>query len=314
MPFLQFSLDVGARDPEPYEEALFALGALSVTLLDAADDPVLEPAPGAMPLWPTVVVSAVFPADTDVASIRTALAATPGLDPLLLAEQSHVEAVADRAWEREWLKDFRPMRFGRRLWICPGGQRPPAEEFERAAGADGASTEPVLVELDPGLAFGTGTHATTALCLEWLDSGASSSGWLVDATLIDYGSGSGILAVAALRLGARRAVAMDIDPQALLATHENATRNGVDDRLEVTADRDCGGAYADVLVANILAGPLVDLAPVLAARVRPGGRIALSGLLLEQADSVTAAYQPWFDIGLTGAREDWGLLTGRRRE
>ncbi|MGI9245852.1 MAG: 50S ribosomal protein L11 methyltransferase [Steroidobacteraceae bacterium] len=314
MPFLQFTLDIGARNPEPYEQALFGLGALSVSLFDAADDPVLEPAPGAMPLWPTVIVSAVFAADADIAGIRTALGAAPGLDPLLVAEKSQVETVADRAWEREWLKDFRPMRFGERLWVCPGGQRPPAAELETVAtgSGDGApSRAPVLLELDPGLAFGTGTHATTALCLEWLDSGASH--WLVGAEIIDYGCGSGILAVAALKLGARAAIAMDIDPQALLATRQNAERNGVLHRVSVTNDAGCGGATVDVLVANILAGPLVELAPSFAERLGPGGRLALSGLLLEQVDEVTAAYQPWFDIALTGVRDDWGLLSGRRR-
>jgi ribosomal protein L11 methyltransferase len=318
MPFLQFTLDLGARKPEPYEDALFALGALSVTLVDAADDPVLEPAPGAMPLWPTVVVSAVFPSDADIAAIRASLGATPGLDPLLVAEKSVVESVADRAWEREWLKDFRPMRFGERLWVCPGGQRPPgmpaaAATSDTRAASNVEPTAPVLLELDPGLAFGTGTHATTALCLEWLDGGASS-GWLPGADVLDYGCGSGILAIAALKLGARSAIAMDIDPQALLATRENAARNDVGHLVAVTDDRECAGATVDVLLANILAGPLVELAPLLAARVRVGGRIALSGLLLEQADEVTAAYRPWFDIALTGAREDWGLLTGRRRE
>jgi ribosomal protein L11 methyltransferase len=241
------------------------------------------------------------------------LAATAGLDPLLIAEKSMLEAVADRAWEREWLKDFRPMRFGRRLWVCPGGQRPPVSEDpqDRASDEGAPSLEPVLLELDPGLAFGTGTHATTALCLEWLDSGASH--WLDGAEVIDYGCGSGILAVAALRLGARHAVAMDIDPQALIATRENAARNGVADRVQATDDPECGHAAADVLLANILAGPLVDLAPRLAGLVRPGGLIALSGLLLEQAGAVTDAYRPWFDIDLTGTRDDWGLLTGRRR-
>jgi ribosomal protein L11 methyltransferase len=303
MPFLQFTLDIGARNPEPYEDALFGLGALSVTLADAADDPVLEPAPGATPLWPTIIVHAVFAADADINGIRTSLSGMPGLDPLLVAEKSTFETVADRAWEREWLKDFRPMRFGRRLWVCPGGQRPAAGE------ADG---DTVLVELDPGLAFGTGTHATTALCLDWLDSGAGL--WLEGAAVIDYGCGSGILAVAALKLGAARAVAMDIDPQALLATRENAERNAVLDRVQVTDARDCGGTVVDVLLANILAGPLIELAPQLAERVRPGGRIAVSGLLLEQADAVTAAYRPWFDIDLTGVRDGWGVLTGCRRE
>ncbi len=327
MPFLQFTLEVGARNPQPYEDALFALGALSVTLLDAADDPVLEPAPGAMPLWPTVVVSAVFPSEADVAGIRAGLGAAPGLDPLLVAEKSRIDPVADRAWEREWLKDFHPMRFGTRLWVCPGGQRPGDADLADVPEDGGASDAirgqhrgqtprrgqtPVLVELDPGLAFGTGTHPTTALCLEWLDSGATS--WLADAEVIDYGCGSGILAIAALKLGARTALAMDIDPQALLATRENAERNAVAARLEVTDDAACGDRPVDVLLANILAGPLVELAPVLARLVRPGGHLALSGLLLEQADEVTVAYRPWFDIGLTGAREDWGRLTGRRRE
>ena len=311
MPFQQLSLDIGTRKPEPYEDALFELGALSVTLLDAADDPVLEPAPGAMPLWPTIVVRAVFAADTDVNQVRTALSSTPGLDPVLIADKTQFEPVADRAWEREWLKDFKPMRFGRRLWVCPGGQRPDAA-------AVGPDVEVVLLELDPGLAFGTGTHATTALCLEWLDSGANpghdgAKPWLAGADVIDYGCGSGILAIAALRLGARRAMAMDIDPQALLATRENAERNAVQARIQITADREVEKAQADVLLANILAGPLVELAPLLADRTRIGGQIALSGLLLEQTDAVTAAYRPWFDIGLTGARDGWGLLTGYRR-
>jgi ribosomal protein L11 methyltransferase len=317
MPFLQLSIDIGARNPEPYEDTLFELGALSVTLLDAADDPVLEPAPGAMPLWPTIVVRAVFDGATDVLALRTALSGTPGLDPLLIAEKAQFEAVADRLWEREWLKDFKPMRFGHRLWVCPGGQRPEAETVGSAS-APGEST--VLLELDPGLAFGTGTHATTALCLEWLDSGAAAQNdpavrdrWLADADVIDYGCGSGILAIAALLLGARQATAMDIDPQALLATGQNAERNGVLDRVHVTADPAVGQAHADVLLANILAGPLIELAPLLAARTRGGGRIALSGLLLEQADAVTAAYRPWFDMTLAGTRDGWGLLTGRRR-
>jgi ribosomal protein L11 methyltransferase len=311
MPFLQLSLDIGARSPEPYEDALFELGALSVTLLDAADDPVLEPAPGATPLWPTIIVRAVFAADTDANLVRTALSSAPGLDPLLVAEKAHFEPVADRAWEREWLKDFKPMRFGRRLWVCPGGQRPDAAEV-------GSDVDVVLLELDPGLAFGTGTHATTALCLEWLDSGAipgpdAVKPWLAGADVIDYGCGSGILAIAALRLGARHAVAMDIDPQALLATRENAERNAVQARIQITADREVERAQAGVVLANILAGPLVELAPLLADRTRIGGQIALSGLLVEQADAVTAAYRPWFDIGLTGARDGWGLLTGYRR-
>src|SRR5262245_12472089 len=154
MPFLQLILPIGAADPEPFEDALLAAGASSITLEDAGDDPVLEPAPGTTPLWPRVRLKALF--DTS-ARAEDILAALPERMP---EQQASFETLEDRLWEREWLKDFRPMRFGRRLWICPGGQRPADSELERDA---------CLIELDPGLAFGTGTHPTTALCLEWLD-------------------------------------------------------------------------------------------------------------------------------------------------
>ena len=190
------------------------------------------------------------------------------------------------------------MRFGRRLWVCPGGM--PAGE--RAA---------VRVELDPGLAFGTGTHPTTAMCLEWLDGLPDDA--IAGAEVIDYGCGSGILSVAALKLGAARVIAVDIDPQARLASRENAARNGVLDQVQSTEDPRPGERAADILLANILAGPLVDLAPRLAELVRPGGRLALSGLLLDQVDTVAAAYQPWFHIALTASRDGWGFLSGHRR-
>ena len=290
MPHLQLTIDIGKREPEPFEDALFELGAVSVTLEDAADDPVLEPAPGATPLWPTVVVKALFDADADPGAIRSALAQVlPG------APEPRFEELADKAWEREWLRDFRPMRFGRRLWVCPGGM---------AAG----DADAIRVELDPGLAFGTGTHPTTALCLEWLDAQP-----LAGRQVVDCGCGSGILAIAAALLGAQHVLAMDIDPQALLAARENAARNGVLARIAVTADPALAPASADVLLANILAGPLVELAPRFAQAVRPGGLLALSGLLAGQAAAVTAAYQPWFDIGTNATREGWALLAGRRR-
>jgi ribosomal protein L11 methyltransferase len=290
MPFLQITVDIGNADPAPYEDAFARLGAASVTLEDAADHPVLEPAPGETPLWPTVRLQALFDGDADAGIIADSIArqfpavATP-----------RVARVEDKAWEREWLKDFRPMRFGRRLWVCPGG-RPAAD------------VDAVRVELDPGLAFGTGTHPTTALCLEWLDARD-----LRGLELVDYGCGSGILAIAALKLGAAAACAVDIDPQAIIATRENAARNGIRVGLTVSDEPALPRASTDVLVANILAGPLVDLAPGFAAAVRPGGEIALSGVLIEQVDVVTAAYRPWFDIALTAAREGWGLISGRRR-
>ena len=290
MPFLQLTLDIATADPAPFEDALFELGALSVTLEDAADDPVLEPAPGETPLWPTRVVKALFEESTSRDDLATALAhGLPGAPP------PRFEAIADRAWEREWLVDFKPMRFGRRLWVCPGGL--PAGD-----------SDAVRIELDPGLAFGTGTHPTTALCLEWLDGRD-----LRARTVVDYGCGSGILAIAALKLGARAVRAIDIDPQALIATRDNARRNQIDDGLVTSSDPELYERSADVLVANILAGPLVALAPRFARAVRAGGELALSGVLLEQAETVTAAYRPWFDTALSATRAGWALISGQRR-
>lgn len=289
MPFLQFTLELGRADPEPVEEALFAVGALSVTLEDAADDPILEPAPGALPLWPTVNVKALFDADTSpdalLAELRMHLADIP---------THRFERLEDRPWEREWLKDFKAMRFGERLWICPDGMRP-----EQA--------DAVIVDLDPGLAFGTGTHPTTALCLEWLDANPPR-----DKHIIDYGCGSGILAIAALKLGARHAQGVDIDPQALIASRDNAQRNQVLPQLDVSLS-DTALAPTEVVLANILAGPLAELAPRLAALTRPGGHIVLSGVLTDQAESVHNAYSPWFEMEPCAFRDGWTRLSGVRR-
>ncbi len=285
MPFLQLTLSIASSDPAPFEDALLAAGAASITLEDAGDDPVLEPPPGATPLWPCVRIKALF----DAAADRDALRAT--------FPDATFEHVADRAWEREWLKDFRPMRFGQRLWICPGGQRPQLDQAEAC-----------LIELDPGLAFGTGSHATTALCLEWLD-GAQLQG----ASVIDYGCGSGVLAIAALKLGAATALAVDIDPQALIATRDNARRNQVADRLIVGSPDETAGRKADILLANILAEPLLELAPAFAVRTSLGGRIVLSGILRSQAAPVASRYATWFDMRPAIVRDDWALLHGVRR-
>jgi ribosomal protein L11 methyltransferase len=302
MPFLQLILPLGAADPAPYEDALLTAGASSITLEDEGDDPVLEPLPGTTPLWPRVRLKALFDSAADPdellqilnAELRGALAQPLG--------NARFETLADRAWEREWLKDFKPMRFGRRLWICPGGQQPDEQQLRD-------SPDPVLIELDPGLAFGTGTHPTTALCLEWLDTAAVSG-----QRVIDYGCGSGILAIAAAKLGAAAVLAIDIDPQALLATHDNAERNGVAPLIDARlADTSADGAPADILLANILAGPLEQLAPAFASRVRSGGRLVLSGILRNQAEAVATTYAPWFDIGPVVVRDDWARLDGVRR-
>ena len=287
MPFLQLTLSIGSADPAPFEDALLAAGAASITLEDAGDDPVLEPPPGATPLWPRVRVKALFDSATDADVLRASFPAAT------------LEHIADRAWEREWLKDFRPMRFGRRLWVCPGGQRP---QLDQSTGA------PCLIELDPGLAFGTGTHPTTALCLDWLD-GASLPGKLV----VDYGCGSGVLAIAALKLGAAAALAIDIDAQALLATRDNAARNQVAERLTVTGPGEASIRPTDILLANILAEPLIELAPSFADRVVPGGCVVLSGILRSQAAPVASRYAAWFDMSPATFRDDWALLHGVRR-
>jgi ribosomal protein L11 methyltransferase len=289
MPFLQLTIELGAADPAPLEDALFSAGASSVTLRDAADDPILEPGPGETPLWPTVTVCALF---NDLSRDEIAQRVVSAFGATLPSHR--FEQIEDRIWEREWLKDFRPMQFGKRLWVCPDGLRPDV-------------TDCVVIDLDPGLAFGTGTHPTTALCLEWLDQ-ASLSGKRV----IDYGCGSGILAIAALKLGASSAVGIDNDPQALIATHDNASRNGVDAQLTVQIHTAPLPNKCDVLLANILAGPLHELAPTLAQLVNNGGDLVLSGILAEQAAALSERYSTWFDMQAPTIRADWARLVGTR--
>jgi ribosomal protein L11 methyltransferase len=301
MAFLSVRIRLDGLDAEAIdaiEAACFAAGAHSVTFTDQRDDAILEPAPGEFRLWPATRLEAVFDAGIADAAWPDEFAAQLGR-PLAALE---LAPIADRVWEREWLRDFRPLRFGRRLWVCPHELEPPAD-----ARADPAT---VLLRLDPGLAFGTGTHATTAMCLAWLEATVSDS----TARVIDYGCGSGILAIAALRLGAARAAGYDIDPQALIATRDNALANDVAGRLDIVATDAGLQPGADLVVANILAGPLVDLAPRLAALCAPGGQLALAGLLDAQADEVLAAYRPWFDIGVQARRDGWTCLAGSRRD
>lgn len=296
MAFISLRIRLDGLDAEAVETACFTAGACSVTFTDQRDDAILEPAPGEFRLWPATRLEAVFDAAIANAAWRAALAARLELPPAAL----EFAPIADRVWEREWLRDFRPLRFGRRLWISPHELQPPPEAL-----ADPAT---VLLRLDPGLAFGTGTHATTAMCLEWLDATVDSS----SLRCIDYGCGSGILAIAALKLGAARAAGFDIDPQALIATRDNAAANGVAERLEIIAADAALQPGADLIVANILAGPLVELAPRLAALCAPGGKLALAGLLDSQADEVLLAYRPWFNLGVQASRDGWTCLAGSR--
>lgn len=305
MPFLELTLHCREQEQPRYEHALEDVGALAVTLLDAdAATPderaILEPGVGETPLWSEVALSALFPHDADALML---LAALESFDPGLDWTGARFRNVEDQDWERAWMDQYQPLRFGARTWIVPWNRELPP-------GADDAGA--AVVRLDPGLAFGSGTHPTTALCLQWLDT-LAAEGRLRDAAVLDYGCGSGILALAALKLGAASATGVDNDPQALQATRDNAARNGVEARLEVFAPADEPTRTYPVVVANILASALDALAGTLAARVAPGGRIALSGILHGQEAPLLQRYAAWFD-DLAVAREgDWMRIDGRRR-
>jgi ribosomal protein L11 methyltransferase len=286
--YLALSVELEGLDPEGAEAACFAAGAVSVTLTDAVDDAILEPAPGEVRLWPHTVMQALFPAEAAGPEAIIALASALNLP----ASRIRVERVADRVWEREWLKDFHAMRFGRRLWVVPNHEPPPTDPAA------------VMVRLDPGLAFGTGTHPSTALCLTWLDSRLPA-----DATVIDYGCGSGVLAIAAAKLGARAAHAYDIDPQALIATRDNAAANNVG-QVRVHDTTASLPPAVDVVMANILAGTLVELAPQLRDFLKPGGQLVLAGILKQQVHEVRAGFQRWLDLAVFAERDGWSALSG----
>lgn len=289
MSWRQFVMDLGPLPLEEVESVLARHGAQAITLTDAADQPLLEPPPGETPLWQDIRISGLFPASTDFPMLEEDLLGSLGIDRL---PDRRIETLEDRAWEREWLKDFRPMRFGERLWVVPGGQ---------PVAAPGA----VILELDPGLAFGTGAHPSTRLCLEWLDARP-----LRNRLVLDFGCGSGILSIAAALLGARDVVALDIDGQALVATRDNARRNGVEDRIRTCGDIDCIGDDFDVIVANILAETLKLNASTICSRLKIGGMLSLAGILADQADDVAGAYRDWIEFEEPGASGDWVRLTG----
>jgi len=291
--FLEVSWDLGGMSAADAEAACFACGAGSVTFVDAdAGDsaPVLEPAPGEFRLWPAARIKALFAAGIDGDATVLALRRVLGID----AARLRVQGVADRAWEREWLRDFHAMRFGNRLWVCPRH-----EQVEDAAAA--------VVRMDPGLAFGTGTHPSTALCLAWLDAHPPAG-----CDVVDFGCGSGVLALAALRLGARSASCFDIDPQAMIATCDNAAANGLAAQVRLCDSIGAIPRGADLLLANILAGPLIELAPSFADILRPAGTLVLAGLMAVEVSEVVRACEPWFDMCTYGIRESWVCLWGRR--
>jgi ribosomal protein L11 methyltransferase len=313
MRFYEIEFPLANLNSETVEAALLEIGASSITFVDRGDEPVLEPKPGEIRLWSDTLVRALFQESSDTADSN--IAASNNLDRLTaalgpqLTQSARVRPVEDRDWERVWLADWKSMRFGRRLWVCPTAAALPDDP------------NAVVVRLDPGLAFGTGTHPTTALCLQILDSLP-----VAGRRVIDYGCGSGILGIAALKLGASHVTAVDLDPQALLATRDNAIRNGVSSSIEVhgvddrgadvhgvdTPGIDGGLQPAYCVMANILAGPLIELAPRLTAVCEPGGCLLLSGLLKTQAYAVKAAYAAAFDRVQVVERDDWCCIYARR--
>jgi ribosomal protein L11 methyltransferase len=307
----EIEFPLAALDLESVEAALTEIGASSITLVDRGDEPVLEPLPGEVRLWSDTLVRALFHENTvtesnDAAEQPSAesraapLEAAHHLARLAakfgphITRSARVTRVVEREWERVWLAGWKSMRFGRRLWVCPSAAEPPDDP------------NAIILRLDPGLAFGTGSHPTTALCLQILDSLP-----LAGRTVIDYGCGSGILGLAALKLGAARVTAVDIDPQALLATRDNAIRNSLSENIDVQGV-DAPLVPAQCVVANILAGPLIDLAPTLTRACEPAGHLLLSGLLKTQAYAVKAAYASGFDKVQVVERDDWCCIFARR--
>jgi ribosomal protein L11 methyltransferase len=298
MTVYEIEFPLGGLDPEAVETVLTEIGAASITFSDRGDEPVFEPKPGEFILWRDTLVRALFQ-ESNAGSGETTQA-IHRIDRLAASFGPHITAAAriravpDRDWERVWLADWKPMRFGRRLWVCPTNAAAPED------------ADAVVVRLDPGLAFGTGTHPTTALCLQFLDALPLSG-----RAVIDYGCGSGILGIAAAKMGAAQVIAVDLDPQALIATRENAVRNGVSGVIEIQGVppqlRPAG-----CVVANILAAPLIELAPTLTNACAAGGDLLLSGLLRTQAYAVKAAYASGFDMVQVVGRDDWVCIHARR--
>lgn len=293
MPWLQLALKTTEEHADTVGDELMNLGALSVTLMDAENVPILEPAPGETPLWQNIKMMVLFDAEVNTKQILKQWVSNQFSQ---FTSDEKFELLEDKDWEREWMTRFEPMKFGQRLWICPSWKPIP-------------DPTAVNVLLDPGLAFGTGTHPTTALCLEWLDSID-----LMGKTVLDFGCGSGILAIAALKLGASKVYAVDIDPQAIVATKENAKRNSVGDaRLVVGLPDILDDVIVEVLVANILAGPLESLAPQISLHCQSHAKLALSGLLNTQAESIRSTYLEWFQMDEPAYQDEWTRLTGIKK-
>ena len=297
MPWLQVKIATTPTLAENFEDLLLDSGALSVTYQDTQDQPIYEPELGTTPLWRNTTISALFDAQNDMQALRAQLNdACHNSEMQASIDSLSIEILEDKDWERQWMKSYKPMQFGNRLWVCPSW-------------CDVPDPNAVNLMLDPGLAFGTGTHPTTELCLRWLDSID-----VTDQEITDYGCGSGILGIAALLLGAKSVLAVDIDSQALQATQTNLLRNNLaPTRLSTHLPENAPQRETQILIANILSGPLVELAPLIAQRVRHKGLIALSGLLAEQQQEIINAYSPWFILDQAVLLDGWIRVTGVRK-
>lgn len=296
MSWFQVRFHLSADQVNTIEDCLLECGAVSVTLQDDADQPILEPELGTTPIWDNTQVIGLFEANQDSNQLMAELATAYQRKTQAALPRHKTEILEDKDWIRAWMDDYHPMPFGQRLWVCPSWREPPEPNA-------------VNLSLDPGLAFGTGTHPTTALCLRFLDAEVQGN-----ELVVDYGCGSGILGIAALLLGADRMLGIDIDPQALMATQDNAQRNNIDaSRYQVFLPNKAPKVAADITVANILAGPLVALAPEIASYTRTGGKLALSGLLAEQAEEIMDCYSQWFTLNPPVQQDDWVVITGIKR-
>ena len=294
MPWIQLTFPIDKNDNDKAEQALLDAGALSVTFRDAEDNPILEPGPGETPLWEKIILTGLFDAGIDSEKLKQEIKSRLG-ETLSLK----VEALEDKDWVRAWMDDYKPMQFGNRLWVCPSHLPQP-------------DPQAINLMLDPGLAFGTGTHPTTALCLEWLDAHD-----IKNKNIIDFGCGSGVLAIAALLLGAKHCDGTDIDPQAITASRDNAIANNVSDKLNLYLPDELSNVTTprtyDIVLANILAGPLTELAEQLSGYCNTGGYIVLSGILESQADKIIEAYSPWFNLEPIVVKDEWIRVTGTKK-
>lgn len=292
MPWIQLKINTQAEYAEQVGEMLSANGAQAVTFVDAKDTPMYEPKPGEVLLWPDTQVIGLYDAEFDMARVVSQLEKSKVLGK---GFNHKLDQLEDKDWEREWMENFHPIQFGEKLWICPSWREVP-------------DPSAVNVMLDPGLAFGTGTHPTTSLCLRWLDGLEVSN-----KTVVDFGCGSGILGIAALKLGAEHVHGIDIDPQALLASKDNAGRNGVEDKISVYLPKDQPNLQADIVLANILAGPLRELRNVITEYCVTGGYLVLSGILATQADEINTLYAQDFDMEPNAVEGEWARVSGRKR-